>query len=147
MVALILCPFGSSRRRPRAAKRDDKQKKVVTSNMVMMREKLVAASKALEGLSLEDFTKIAESAERMRIISRAASWHVIDSEDYARYSKNFQQEASDLKRHAEQKNLDAATLDYVRLTTNSVECHKHLREKRAKRRLHLRPAPYKQGGL
>ncbi len=109
---------------------DDKQKKVVTSNMVMMREKLAAASKALEGLSLEDFTKIAESAERMHIISRAASWHVIDSDDYNRFSKNFQQEASDLKRHAEQKNLDAATLDYVRLTTTCVECHKLLREKR-----------------
>ncbi|CAN5339369.1 hypothetical protein BH10PLA2_BH10PLA2_05080 [soil metagenome] len=111
---------------------DDKQKKVVTSNQVMMREKLVAANKVLEGLSVEDFPKIAENAERLRIISRAASWHVIDSEEYARYSKNFQMEASDLKRHAEQKNLDAATLDYVRLTMTCVECHKHLREKRAK---------------
>jgi hypothetical protein len=79
------------------------------------------------------FQKIfAESAERLRIISRAASWHVIDSEEYARYSKNFQLEASDLKRHAQEKNLDAATLDYMRLTMTCVECHKHLREKRAK---------------
>jgi hypothetical protein len=111
---------------------DDKQKKVVTSNQLMMRDKLVAANKVLEGLSLEDFAKIAESAERLRIISRAASWHVVDSDEYARYSKNFQLEASDLKRHAQEKNLDAATLDYMRLTMTCVECHKHLREKRAK---------------
>ena len=130
LVAFVLWAGG----RANAVEPDDqKPKPVVTSNMVMMREKLEAANKVLEGLSVEDFKKIAENAERLRIISRAASWHVIDSEEYAHRSKDFQQEASDLKKHAEQRNLDAATLDYMRLTMTCVECHKHLREKRAKK--------------
>jgi len=101
---------------------------VVTSNMAMMREKLNYANKALEGLSLEDFDKLAESAQKMRMLSRAASWHVIDSDEYARYSKNFQEEAGDLERHAKAKNLEAASLDYMRITMTCVQCHKHVRE-------------------
>ena len=103
------------------------KKPVVTSNQVLMRDKLSYANKALEGLSLEDFDQIAESAKMMRMISRAASWHVIDSVEYARYSKNFQEEAADLERHAKDKNLDAAALDYMRITMTCVQCHRHLR--------------------
>ena len=132
LVALVLFVVWAGGRANAANPDDEKTKQVMTSNMMMMRKKVAAANKVLEGLATEDFKKIAENAERLRIISRAASWHVIDSEDYTRRSKDFQQEASDLKKHAEQKNLDAATIDYVRLTMTCVECHKHLREKRAK---------------
>jgi hypothetical protein len=132
IASLVIFVLWAGGRAEAASGDDQKPKQVVTSNQVMMREKLAAANKVLEGLAVEDFPKVAASAERLRIISRAASWHVIDSEEYARYSKNFQLEASDLKRHAEQKNLDAATMDYLKLTMTCVECHKHLRARRAK---------------
>jgi cytochrome c556 len=132
LIALVLCVVWAGGRADAAKPDEKKTKQVVTSNMMMMREKVVAANKVLEGLALEDFKKIAENAERLRIISKAASWHVMNSDEYARRSKDFQQEASDLKRHAEQKNLDAATIDYMRLTMTCVECHKHLRVLRTK---------------
>lgn len=132
LIALALFVLWAGGQANAANPDDEKQKQVVTSNMVMMREKVAAANKVLEGLALEDFKKIAENAERLRIISRAASWHVVDSEEYSRRSKDFQQEAIDLKKHAEQKNLDAAAIDYMRLTMTCIECHKHLREKRVK---------------
>jgi cytochrome c556 len=132
LIALVLFVVWAGGRADAAKPDDEKPKQVVTSNMMLMREKLVAANKVLEGLSLENFKLITENAERLRIISKAASWHVIDSDEYARRSKDFQQEASDLKKHAEEKNLDAATIDYMRLTMTCVECHKHLRVKRAK---------------
>ena len=113
---------------PRAEPQGKKQ--APKGSQVLMCDKLTCANKALEGLALEDFDKIAESAEKMRMISRAASWYVIDSEEYARYSKNFQEEATDLTRHAKQKNLDAASLDYMRLTMTCVQCHQHLRQVR-----------------
>lgn len=102
-----------------------------TSTQVLMRDKLTQANRALEGLALEDFDKVAESAEKLRMISRASSWYVIDSEEYMRYSKNFQEEAVDLARHAKQKNLDAASLDYMRMTMTCVQCHQHLRAAKA----------------
>jgi hypothetical protein len=105
-----------------------------SSNQVLMRDKLTYANKALEGLSVENFDKIAESAQMMRMISRAASWHVIDSPEYTRYSKNFQEQAADLERHAKEKNLDQASLDYMRISLTCVQCHKHLRDVRGQKR-------------
>jgi hypothetical protein len=68
----------------------------------------------------------------LRLISRASSWYVLDSEEYDRYSKDFQEQAADLERHAKARNLDAATLDYVRISLTCVQCHKHVRAVRAR---------------
>lgn len=103
------------------------------SNQLLMRDKLAYATKALEGLSMEDYGKIAEAGDFMYMISRAASWHVIPTERYAQISRNFQEQALDLKRHAEAKNLDAAALDYTRITLTCVQCHSYMRESRAKK--------------
>jgi hypothetical protein len=99
-----------------------------------MRDKLQFASKALDGLAVEDYGKIAESASMMRMISRAASWYVLDSDEYSRMSKNFQEQAADLERHAREKNLDAAALDYMRISLTCVQCHKYMRDFRKKQR-------------
>jgi len=103
------------------------------SNQLLMRDKLSFATKALEGLSMEDYGKIAEAGNMMGVISRAASWHVIPTEQYVRMSKNFQEQAADLERHAKDKNLDAASLDYTRITLTCVQCHNYIRDARRKR--------------
>jgi hypothetical protein len=100
------------------------------SNQLLMRDKLNYASKALEGLSMEDYGKIAEAGNMMGVISRAAAWHVIPTEEYSRMSKNFQEQARDLERHAKEKNLDAASLDYMRITATCVHCHNYIRANR-----------------
>jgi hypothetical protein len=103
-----------------------------TTTQVLMKDKLAHANKALEGLAIENFDGIAESAQMMRMISRAASWYVIGSDEYSRISKNFQEQAADLERHAKEKNLDAASLDYMRITITCVQCHKYMRDYRSK---------------
>jgi hypothetical protein len=108
------------------------KKKPPLTGQILMRDKLTYANKALEGLSVEDFNKVAESAEMMRIISKAASWYVIDNDEYARLSKNFQEQAADMERHAKEKNLDAAALDYMRISLTCVQCHKYMREVKKK---------------
>jgi len=100
------------------------------SNQLLMRDKLSYASKALEGLSLEDYGKIAEAGNMMGVISRAAAWHIIPTEEYSRMSKNFQEQARDLERHAKEKNLDAASLDYMRISVTCVHCHNYIRANR-----------------
>lgn len=108
--------------------------KAQRSNQMLMRDKLAYASKALEGLSLEDYGKIAEAGDFMYMISKAASWHVIPTDEYVRLSKNFQEQSRDLKRHAEEKNLDAASLDYMRITHSCVQCHSYMRANRSPKR-------------
>jgi len=103
------------------------------SNQLLMRDKLAYATKALEGLSMEDYSKIAEAGNMMGIISRAAAWHVIPTDRYSVLSKNFQEQSRDLERHAKEKNLDAAALDYTRITLTCVQCHAYIRDNRIKK--------------
>ena len=103
------------------------------SNQFLMRDKLAYATKALEGHSMEDYGKIAEAGNMMGVISRAAAWHVIPTDQYVRMSKNFQEQAADLERHAKDKNLDAAALDYTRITLTCVQCHNYIRDARRKK--------------
>jgi hypothetical protein len=114
-------------------KKDDKKEEVPTTKQVLMRDKLAYANKALDGLALEDFTKVVESAQMMRMISRASSWYVLDSDEYSRLSKNFQEQAADLERHAKEKNLDMAGLDYMRISLTCIQCHKYVRAVRGKK--------------
>jgi len=91
-----------------------KKEPQANTQQLLMRDKLTYAKDALDGLAVEDFAKIVRSGQMMRMISRASSWYVLDSDEYHRFSKNFQEQAADLERHAKDKNLDAAALDYMR---------------------------------
>jgi hypothetical protein len=110
------------------------KKEPPTAEKVLMRDKLTYAKDALDGLSVEDFDKVAKSAEMLRMISRASSWYVLDSDQYQRLSKNFQEQAADLERHAKDKNLDAAALDYMRISLTCIQCHKYVRDERARKK-------------
>jgi hypothetical protein len=105
-----------------------------TGKQVLMRDKLTHAKDVLEGLSVEDFDKVAKGAEYLRMISKAAAWYVFDSDEYLRMSKDFQEQATDLERHAKAKNLDASSLDYVRISLTCVQCHKYMRENKGKKK-------------
>lgn len=109
LLALLLSATDGSGQ-PKDPPKGDK-KEPPRSNQVLMRDKLTSANDALYGLALENFDKVAASAEMMRLISKAVSWHVLDSDVYNQYSKNVQEQAADLECHAMEKNLDAASLD------------------------------------
>jgi hypothetical protein len=49
-------------------------------------------------------------------------------------SKNFQEQAADLERHAKEKNLDMAGLDYMRISLTCIQCHKYMRDDRAQKK-------------
>jgi hypothetical protein len=103
--------------------------KELTSNQVLMRDKLVQMNRILEGLTLDKFDQVGESAKTLQMVSRAASWHIVDpTPRYELLSKNFQEQAVDLERHAKERNIDAATLDLVRINITCAQCHQHMRE-------------------
>ena len=94
---------------------------------VHMRKKLELAQQALEGLVTEDFSLIQRSAKRLNDISRKTGWDVIEAPEYEHLSAEFRRLAISLEQAAERKNLDGATLAYLRLTSNCIECHKFTR--------------------
>ena len=97
---------------------------------VFMRQKLEFSKKVLEGLTVEDYDTIAKSARALRLLSQAAEWEVPTIPgvpDYIAYTNEFQRHADELALRARQKNLDGATLAYLKLTMNCVNCHKYVR--------------------
>lgn len=95
-----------------------------------MRQKLDHSQKVLEGITLEDFSMIERNSLALAALSQAASWQVLKTPEYVTYSAEFLQLANSLTRAAREKNIDGATLAYVQLTLNCVNCHKHVRATR-----------------
>lgn len=95
-----------------------------------MRKKLEHSQKILQGLTTEDFPLIQKNAESLTVLSQAAAWQAFPTIEYTRHSTEFQRLTEELAQNAAQKNLDGATLTYVKLTMNCVACHKYVRSNR-----------------
>jgi cytochrome c556 len=95
-----------------------------------MRQKLEFAKLALEGVTLENYDLITRNARALRKLSSAAEWEVPtipNATDYVVFTGEFQRLCDELATKARDKNLDGATLAYVRLTMSCVNCHKYVR--------------------
>jgi len=94
----------------------------------LMKRKLAASQKVLEGLAINDFESIAKNAEELIAISKEAEWKVLKTPQYELHSNDFRRIADTLAKSAKEKNIDGAALTYVELTLACVKCHKHVRE-------------------
>jgi cytochrome c556 len=95
-----------------------------------MRQKLEFSKNVLEGLSLEEYGMIEKNAKALKTLSQAAEWEVPtipNATDYVALTTEFQRYADELARNAKQKNIDGATLAYLKLTMSCVQCHKFVR--------------------
>jgi hypothetical protein len=97
-----------------------------------MRLKLDYAKNVLEGLTLEKMDLVADNARELKLLSAAAEWEpaTVPGPLYLVYTREFQRIADSMAASARDRNLDGATLAYVQLTTNCVECHKYVRSTR-----------------
>lgn len=92
-----------------------------------MRPKLEHAKQVLEGLALEDFDAIVQGAQQLSLLSREASWDVLQTPQYQLHSTDFRRAADALTEAAREKNLDGATLAFMQVTQRCVDCHKYMR--------------------
>jgi hypothetical protein len=66
----------------------------------------------------------------LKRLSQAAEWEVPSipkDSDYALLGSTFQRDTEKLIKQAMEHNIDGATLAYLKLTMNCVECHKFIR--------------------
>lgn len=95
-----------------------------------MKMKLEHSKKVLEGLTMEDFSKITKSARDLSLLSQEASWQVLQTEEYIHQSTEFRRTADALHKAGKDKNLDGAALAYMELTMKCINCHKYVRNVR-----------------
>jgi cytochrome c556 len=95
---------------------------------VFMRAKLAHADHVLEGLAVADYEMIERAAQELSLASLDSNWQVLQTEDYARQSAEFRRSCDALRKAAQDKNLDGATLAWVEVTLKCVQCHKYVRD-------------------
>jgi hypothetical protein len=93
-----------------------------------MRQKLKHAQVLIEGLANEDFVLISDNARILRKLATDAQWRISPNLKYIKYSDEFAAITEELERRANEKDLNGATLSYIRLTINCVDCHRFVRD-------------------
>jgi len=94
---------------------------------VFMRAKLTNSQNVIEGLATENWDLIEGGAARMLVMSKATEWTVGDGPQYKQDTHDFVNACKQLITQSKAKNIEGATLAYLQLTMNCVECHKHVR--------------------
>jgi hypothetical protein len=95
---------------------------------IFMRAKLGHAQLVLEGLALADYELIERGSHDLALASQASSWQVLQTEDYARQSREFRRACESLRSAAKDKNLDGAALAWMEVTLKCIQCHKYVRD-------------------
>src|SRR3954469_7069578 len=103
------------------------QPKTLVSTKEFMREKLEHSQKVLGALAMEDYFTLEKISQRLSAMTQEATWQAFQNPDYTQFSANFRSHANALAKAAKEKNIDAATLAYVRMTMSCVDCHKSVR--------------------
>jgi hypothetical protein len=94
-----------------------------------MREKLDLSQRVLEGMAVEDYDLIITKGTRLAAMTKEAGWQLFANPDYDQQSVTFRRHVESLVRAAKNKDLDSATLAYVRMTMSCIDCHKLVRGK------------------
>lgn len=94
---------------------------------ILMRQKLVAAKTALEGISRQDHGMVQESAAKMIELSRLEAWERMASPRFVQDTADFVAAAEFLSRMAESRDSDGEDLGFLRLTMTCSNCHRHVR--------------------
>ena len=103
------------------------QNKKSRATKEFMRDKLELTQGVLEGLAVENYDLIISRSQRLSAMSQEVDWKVFENPDYEQQSIAFRRNVDALTKAAKNKNLDGATLAYVRVTMSCVECHKYVR--------------------
>ena len=94
-----------------------------------MHDKLELSQHALEGVVTENYDLIIAKGTKLSAMTKEADWRLFENPDYDLQSQTFRRHVDGLVKAAKDKNLDAATLAYVRVTMSCVDCHKLVRGK------------------
>ncbi|MFG0266630.1 MAG: hypothetical protein ACF8AM_16010 [Rhodopirellula sp. JB055] len=96
----------------------------------LMRLKLEKSKGILEGVTLEDFDKIASNARALKLLSTESGWNVIQTREYAEQSRDFQRATDLIAEAADEQDIHRAAMGYVAMTVHCVECHSYMRKHR-----------------
>ena len=97
-----------------------------TARPHFMEGKLLISQEILRGVVLRDFKLIEHGGVGMNVLTLAEQWRMNDSPTYVRMSDDLRRISKQLAKAARDKDINAATIAYQRMTLNCIECHEAL---------------------
>jgi hypothetical protein len=92
----------------------------------VMRTKLNHSERILEAVVTSDWPLLDREARALAQVIRDPAWSVLAMPEYVRHSEAFLKATDDLIAAAKLRDLEAASLGFVALTTSCVSCHRYL---------------------
>lgn len=127
MAAVSTTGILRSQTTPQASAEIKHEKEVLSKAMA---RKLKSTQDLVKALAVEDFAQIDASAALLKQIGQDTLWKVSPNVTYIKYASEFSTISGQLAAAGRDKDLNAATLAYVRLTINCIDCHKFVRDGR-----------------
>lgn len=93
---------------------------------LVMRAKLDHSQKILEAVVTGNWALLDRESRQLMRAADDPAWMVLRTPEYIRHSEGFLRATSELAVAAERRELEAASLGFVSLTTNCVACHRYL---------------------
>jgi hypothetical protein len=106
------------------ADKDDEPERILSR---FMRQKLQASTLILEGLCTEDLERIQQGTETLLKMSHEEQWRVSNDVMYRRYSREFVSAVEELKKEAEDGDMDGTSMSWVNVTMKCLKCHEWVR--------------------
>lgn len=97
------------------------------TTQALMRQKLEAAHGLLEGMVRGDDTQIERHLSMLANISKATTWHKLDSPDFLAHARSFSSAIDDMKQQLKKKDSEGLAVAYGRVTSACIQCHATLR--------------------
>ena len=97
---------------------------------MFMQAKLDHSKDVLEGITMADFDQVVQGAQALRQLAENQLWRISPNITYVRYTEEFVRLTEALEQEGRAQNIDGATLNYVNLTINCINCHKFVRDQR-----------------
>lgn len=92
----------------------------------VMRVKLQRSQQVLEAVVTSNWLLLDRETRALATVTRDPAWSVLESPEYVRHSAAFLRATDDLIEAARLRDLEAASLGFVALSTSCVSCHRYL---------------------
>ncbi len=125
---MIIGGLSATAQTAKDAKPAEKAEPKKTTRQSFMEGKLTISQEILQGVVLSDFKLIEKGGIGLNLLTLGEEWVLNDSKEYNRMSEDLRRISKQLVKAARDKNGEAATLAYQRMTLNCVECHQALRD-------------------
>lgn len=99
----------------------------------VMRAKLDYSKDLLEALVTSNWQQLDRASRDLAETSQTPAWQALTMPEYVRHTTAFLRATDDLIDAAARRDLEAASLGYVSLTTSCVSCHRYVARSRIAR--------------